>query len=365
MPARNPFTPTFGKVPPYMAGRHDILEAMGQAFENGPGNPNLSSIIIGPRGSGKTTLLACIADEALAHGWIAAKTSALPGMLDDILERAREAASEFTTPERSARVKGVGIAQVLEIEFDRTTADSGNWRTRMNKLLDALAEHDIGLLITVDEVRTDLDEMILLAATYQHFVQEDRKVALVMAGLPHQVSELIDDKSVSFLRRARQHRLSRIGDADIESAFRKTALEAGGQIDDDALLACVDASEGFPYMMQLVGFWTWDSALEERITLADAQRGIRLARQEIKEGVFDATYRELSNGDLQFLRAMLPDEHGSTLADVSTRMGVKSNYSSKYKTRLLNRGIIGERANGLLDFDLPGFRKYLQDATQG
>lgn len=34
---------------------------------------------------------------------------------------------------------------------------------------------------------------------------------------------------------------------------------------------------------------------------------------------------------------MLPDAHGSALADVSTRMGVKSNYSTKYKTRLLNR----------------------------
>lgn len=57
---------------------------------------------------------------------------------------------------------------------------------------------------------------------------------------------------------------------------------------------------------------------------------------------------------------MLPDAHGSALADVSARMGVKSNYASKYKTRLLNRGVIGERPNGLLDFNLPGFREYLE-----
>lgn len=81
---RNPFTPTFGKVPPYMAGRQDILDAMSKAFEDGSGNPNLSSILIGPRGSGKTALLACIAAEALEHGWISARVSALPGMLEDI-----------------------------------------------------------------------------------------------------------------------------------------------------------------------------------------------------------------------------------------------------------------------------------------
>ena len=358
---RNPFTPTFGKVPPRMAGRQDVLDAMSQAFEDGPGNPNLSSLIVGPRGSGKTALLACIAAEALEHGWVSARVSALPGMLEDILERAREAAAGLLEPSPGTRVKSVGIPQVLEVEFARSDASAGNWRTRMNRLLDALYEHDVGLLITVDEVRTDLDEIVQLAATYQHFVQEDRKVALVMAGLPHQVTELVDNKSASFLRRARLRRLGRVGDADVESALRKTVLDAGGGIDDDALLACVAAVEGFPYMMQLVGFWAWDSSAEGRITADDAQRGIRLARQEMTEGVLDATYRELSNGDLRFLRAMLPDAQGSTLSGISARMGVKSNYSTKYKTRLLNRGVIGERPNGTLDFDLPGFREYLEN----
>ena len=57
---------------------------------------------------------------------------------------------------------------------------------------------------------------------------------------------------------------------------------------------------------------------------------------------------------------MLADAHGSTLADVSARMGVKSNHPTKYKTRLMNRGVIGERPDGTLDFDLPGFRAYLE-----
>ena len=362
MALRNPFTPTFGKVPPYMAGRRSILEAMGQALENGPGNPNLSSIIIGPRGSGKTALLACVANEAREHGWVCAQVSAIPGMLEDILERAREEASEFVDDSSSARIKGLGIAQVVEVEFERGDRHAGNWRSRMNKLLDSLSEHDVGLLFTVDEVRTDLDEMIQLAAVYQHFVQEDRKVALVMAGLPHHVAELVDDKSVSFLRRARQHRLGRIGDADMESALRKTIVGAGGSIEEDALSACVSASDGFPYMMQLVGFWTWDNSHDGRITMDDALRGARMARQEMKSSVHDATYRELSNGDLRFLRAMMPDPHESRLSDISARMGVKSNYSSKYKERLLRRGIIGDRGGNHLGFDLPGFREYLEEA---
>jgi hypothetical protein len=42
---------------------------------------------------------------------------------------------------------------------------------------------------------------------FQHFVWERREVALLLAGLPQQVSALLRDKQVSFLRRAFQHRL--------------------------------------------------------------------------------------------------------------------------------------------------------------
>jgi len=361
MTTRNPFTPTFGKVPPHMAGRKEILDSMAQAFEAGPGNPNLSSLLIGPRGCGKTALLACIANEARAHGWVCAQVSALPGMLEDILERAYAEASEFIERGPSTRIKSIGVAQVVEVELERREPSSGNWRTRATALLDALARYDIGLLITVDEVRADLDEMVQLAAIYQHFVQEDRKVALIMAGLPHHVAELVDNRSVSFIRRARHHHLGRIGDADIESALRKTIVDAGGEASDDAIRECVESSDGFPYMMQLVGFWAWDCSREGRITHEDALRGSRLARQEIRTGIYDATFRELSNGDVRFLKAMLPDERESSLSDISARMGVKSNYSSKYKTRLLQRGVIGDRGGNHFGFDLPGFREYLAE----
>ena len=72
----NPFTPSFGKVPPHLAGRDDVLEDMRNAFENGPGDPNLSTLLIGARGSGKTALLSCIAEDALSLGWISANVSA-------------------------------------------------------------------------------------------------------------------------------------------------------------------------------------------------------------------------------------------------------------------------------------------------
>ena len=46
----------------------------------------------------------------------------------------------------------------------------------------------VGLLVTVDEVRVELDEMVRIASTYKHFVGGNRKVALLMVGLPGKVS---------------------------------------------------------------------------------------------------------------------------------------------------------------------------------
>ena len=65
---RNPFTPSFGQIPLYMAGRDLVIDEIMRAFENGVGDPNLSTILIGARGSGKTALMSLLAHEAQGFG---------------------------------------------------------------------------------------------------------------------------------------------------------------------------------------------------------------------------------------------------------------------------------------------------------
>ncbi len=356
---RNPFTPAFGTVPPVMAGRESILTTMGDAFETGPGDPNLSTILIGARGTGKTVCMTCIADEAAAHGWVTANTMAIPGMLDDIYESTLRSCKTLLDKQSRSHLPSVTIGPI-SAGWDTDKQQLGNWRSRMTDLLDELDKLGTGLLISVDEVHANLPEMIMLAAVYQLFVREGRHVALLMAGLPYHVDRLLTNESVSFLRRSQQHRLGRIIDADVRAAFRRTIEEAGKEVAPDALEACVQAIGGFAYMLQLVGYRTWiESDARPVISLDDAQRGIAAAQREIGSHILATTYRDLSDGDLRFLNAMLLDKSESTLANISRRMGVASNYASKYKSRLLSQGIIGERGRNVLGFDIPGFRGYL------
>lgn len=356
---RNPFTPTFGSIPPFMAGRETILHDIERGFDNGPGDPNLSTIFTGARGTGKTALLSYLSQEARGHGWISADVSAVPGMLEDILERANESAREFVAQKGRVQVNTVKVGPV-SVGWNYREPEGANWRTRMNALFDELTKHGIGLLITVDEVRVDLDEMVQLASVYQHFVREGRNVALLMAGLPYKVSMLLRDDSISFLRRAQQHHLGRIADYEIASALEKTVQEAGRSIGSAAIEEAVKDIDGFPYMMQLVGYRAWDARPDAcEITKDDVKRGSELARMEIRDRILETTYRELSEGDLRFLRAMLPDEGDSRVADIAKRMGVTSNYAGEYKRRLLEDGVIGERGRGRVGFDLPAFKEFL------
>ncbi|MDO4443782.1 MAG: AAA family ATPase [Slackia sp.] len=357
----NPFTPTFGIIPPCMAGREDLIEELSEAFANGLGDPNLSTIISGARGTGKTTLLSFMATEAESQGWITARTTASDGMLEDIIDQALVAARDFLDSLDGKKLTGVSIGQLISFAWDNESPRAGNWRMQMNALLDRLAEHDVGLLITVDEVRASIPEMKKLAQVYQHFVSEGRKVALLMAGLPHAVSALLSDEDVSFLRRSRKHVLGRIPDGEIRDALLFTIEQESRTIDAAALDEAVSVIDGFPYMMQLVGYRMWaENPRVERIALGDARHGIELAKREMAEGILEYTYRELSDGDKRFLTAMLPDKKDSAIADIARRMGVKSNYASQYKRRLLAQGIIGEYNKGYVRFDMPVFRDYLE-----
>lgn len=356
----NPFTPTFGIVPPYMAGRTYVIEDIVRALDRGPGDPNLATIFIGARGTGKTALLSYLADEALEHGWISVSVVAAPGMLEDIYERTKEAAAAYIDTTDSPKLKGLTAAQLFGLEWESAPREQLNWRSRMNALFKGLDRYGMGLLITVDEVSASLDEMISFAATYQLFVREGKRVGLLMAGLPHQVSALLRNQTVSFLRRSVQHRLSGVADQEIAQALVQTIASEGRMATGEAIDLMVDAIGGFPFMMQLVGYRSWDVSLGScEITVKDVQRGVALAQGDLAQRVLEPAFYELSDGDLAFLRAMLEDQDVSSVADIAQRMGVASNYASQYRARLVEQGIIGARGRGKVAFDMPHFKGFL------
>ena len=358
----NPFTPIFGQVPLHLAGRAAVIAEVEAALDGSDFDPSLVSIFVGARGIGKTALLSLLADRAEGHGWISVKVTAVKHMLDNVYEQAlKKAAHLVESPQGQKHLTGMTVSG-FGVSWQPPQTLPGTWRTKMESFLDALGDQGVGLLVCVDEVDPALDEMIELAATFQHFIGDGRKVALFMAGLPSRVLELLSSGSATFLRRACQYQLGAVSDYEIEEAFASTIRDGGRSIAPDALHAAVSAIGGFPFMMQLVGYRAWNSGGGAEVTLADVEVGAARARAELRERVYDATFRELSKGDRDFLRAMLDDEGPSNLADVRARLGKTAAQVSYQKKRLVGQGIVRDVARGVVAFDMPGMREYLCEA---
>ena len=185
---QNPFTPSFGQMPPFFAGRERILRDLEHAFDCSNRSPELTTLLLGARGTGKTALLAKVCDEARAHGWIAVNTVASSGMLDDVLIQATRKARHLVDDRgRDKRLTGVGVGQIVNLAWEDAGEEASNWRSSIEDLLDKLEAQGSGLLIAVDEVDPTVEEMIQLARVYQMLVMDDRRVSLMMAGLPFNI----------------------------------------------------------------------------------------------------------------------------------------------------------------------------------
>lgn len=231
---------------------------------------------------------------------------------------------------------------------------------KMSYLLDRLSETQTGLVITVDEIDGPIDQMVELVTTYQHFVRKGRNVAPLMEGLPYKASALLSGKTTSFLRRAARRSLGPIPSYEVKEAFRLTVENGGKQIGSEALSLASDAIAGFPFMFQLVRYRSWNATRQSgEITRELVQQGVEIEQEEFEQRALDATFAELSRGDITFLQAMNA-EGVTTREQLAQRTGKQSSYISTYKKRLPEAGVIDEPSPSKFAFALPGMGEYVQ-----
>ena len=360
----NPFTPTFGSIPVSLAGRGEIIEDVLEGLGNAPGDPNRTTVFVGARGTGKTALLAYLAEKAEQAGFVSVNVSCGDDLLEEVYEQVVEKADAFIVREADSRIVEARVGAVaVARQIDEKPTKS--WRSRMTSVLKQLDEAGVGLLITVDEVNPRHDSLKKLVDVYQHFVRERRNIALLMAGLPSNVSLLLRDDDISFFRRAFQHRMEAIPLNEVELALQETIETAGRSISRKALEMAAASTDGFAFMVQLVGYYAWrQHPAEGKITKEDVEAAIAQAKRDMERLVFESTLRDLSPKDLAFLRAMADDEGDSLISDVALRMGVDASYARHYKQRLVEQGIVGAVARGKVAFEIPGLRVYLRKTAE-
>lgn len=367
----NPFRPSFGVTPPLLAGRDAEILAFGDALDQGPGAPGRATLYTGVRGVGKTVMLNEAEAQARERGWVIVSETAVPGLIDRLVtSRLPEAAAALEMRSAGSRVTAVSLPfhlGGLTWQPPASVTDRPDLRAQMTALTDHLSQHGTGLLITLDELhQADRVGMRELAASLQHCLREERPIAFAGAGLPTAIADLLNDDVLTFLRRADRYNLGAVDPADVADALKGPLEATGHTITDKALHVATTGTGGYPFLIQLVGYWTCKlsdlpdagpSCIDEK----GAHDGVNAARRRLGSLIHEPALRGLSHIDRTFLAAMAVDEGPSRMADVAARLNADTNYASQYRLRLIAADMIHSPSRGYVDCTLPYLRDYLRE----
>jgi len=360
----NPFKPTAGANPPLLVGRDDVLTELSDALDDGPGAPGRLTLITGQRGAGKTVMLNAAEQLAADRQWVVISETATHGLVARLVQAAMRIAENLGhEQDRGRRLTGVSVVGLGSISLAERPGGPPPLREALEVVTDATVRHGTGLLITLDEIQgAERAEMRELATTIQHLLRADAEIALVMAGLPAASNDLLNDDVLTFLRRADRVVLGDVPLDDVRQALAATFSAAGRQVDPRALDMATAATNGYPFLIQLVGYHLWSrSRGASTITSTHAREGIEVARRKLGSTVHAASLAPLSDVDRTYLLAMARDEGPSRTAHVARRMRVSAGYASVYRERLIAAQMIEPAGYGRVQFALPYLRDYLRE----
>lgn len=363
----NPFHPSFGVSPPLLVGRDAILAEFDEALEDGPGSAARATLYTGARGSGKTVMLNAVEDRARRQNWLVISETASAGFLDRLTrQHLPRLLQQFDPAAVQRRLTGItGPFHIGSISWDTISAHvvEAGLRNQVELLTDLLDAQRRGLLITLDELhRNQIRELREFATVVQHAFREGRELAFAGAGLATAVSDIVSDDVLTFLRRAERHTLGSVGRSDVERALRGPIELAGRSVGQEALDEMVRGTDGYPFLIQLVGSHTWRLHPDDpEISAEDARAGVQRALRRLGALVHEPALASVSGVGRSFLFAMAQDDGPSRMADVQQRLGVDANYAGQYRLRLIAAELIEPAGYGSVDFALPYLREYLRE----
>ncbi len=361
MEYRNPFKPTAGKMPPVLVGRDKVINDFIEGMANGSGAPGRLMRVTGPRGSGKTVILSELASIAEKQGWLVVNVSGFTGLIAAIARKLTRA------PLVSAAKVTLGAAP-LAVELQSSPGGEMDFESLLSQAAQAMTARGKGLLVTVDEVQdASLEEMRELSTAIQFLIRDDLDVAFVFAGITTGVMDLLNGEAMTFLRRAKPEELKAIPLDEVAGSLRAAIEHSGFEIGDEALRIATDATAGYAYLIQLVGYHVWRAAWlrgrgdEDPIVIdeQDARTGVGEAEEEFRDAVLETAISSLPKTAIEFLMAMSDEGDVVAMSAIAKQLGKTTGYLSPYRRQLIARQVIEQTAPGYVAFSIPFMREFL------
>ena len=357
------FRPSFGNRPDQLIGRDDIIEHIIEGLQSFPGSADRSVLLIGQRGMGKTALLLELADRARELDYVSVRVTCGEAMLDNLIGLLQREGAPYIKESRRS-VTGVSAGALgfsFGLTFSEEAQRSFSFRVKLEMICEKLMQAGKRVLILADEVTPSVQEMRELATAYQELSGTETEIAIIMAGLPASISDILNYKTLTFLNRATRYELGLIPTATVEGYYHSAFKRANINASEEIIREAAAGTQGFPYQMQLVGYYlSRFSANNEPVNRQILQRVIQAALEEVDEKVFRAMLHPLSNRDISFLDAMASCDGVIKVADIEKITGLSHGTVQTYRSRLIDAGIITSPRRGELAFAFPQLADHLR-----
>ncbi|MDR0199856.1 MAG: ATP-binding protein [Streptococcaceae bacterium] len=354
---KNPFNLQFGKRPKQFLARQDVLDTFLNSLDD-MDSAEKESLLVGIRGIGKTTLLSDIAESMKVNKqWVVINTFASDHITKDISDTL---VYEYQKRFPKQKISGINIGAAgisVGLNFNNPSQKYG-FATQFRILIDAFTKEDIGILFLVDEL-VNVPEVRDFLSNYQILLRENKKMALLLAGLPNNVSSVLNDKVLTFLWRINRLELGAINTQIIlfsyEDIFENFEVSAG------VLEKAAKLTQGYPYLYQLIGYYLFQFASDaKRIGEKELDRAIEVAKNQLFDKVLKLMYLEMSPKDQEIFLALGKLESPIHFSDVASQVGETKNYTAQYRLRLIELGVIREAGYGLVEFVVPFTKDFLK-----
>lgn len=371
----NPFKPTAGKMPPILIGRQSIIDDFKEGLENGAGAPGRLMLITGQRGYGKTVMLTELGRVAKDAGWEVISETASEGMCDRL-------ASALVRPGMKLRgvnvQPSIGVSGILNASLGGASFSVDQVALTLREVVNqrlAKMPRGKGIVFTIDEAQAaSMADMVALATTIQHVIRDEdmrdvsdsdkHGVAFVFAALPSLMDELLHERALTFLRRSVQHDLGLVAYPDVRSAYIEVVREGGLAIDSEVAELAAEASDGYPYMIQLVGYYMWRAAEvrgSKEIEEADVIQGKKDALVLFDDAVCAPLFDGLTAAQKLFVKAVAKEApQPAKVSEIANRAHRSASWVSKYRASLIKERVVESAGYGLVRLSASHLAEYVQ-----
>ena len=334
----NPFTLTFGQKPTEFISRTNQIGKIIHTFDME--NPsNKVYMVAGVRGSGKTVSLAEIADHYSSNDqWIVLRLSADTDLIAGAVSELTRV-SQFHDLNLGLNLN-LGIA---ELSVNKTN-DSLEKEAMLRNILEKLKNKGKKVLFIIDEIINN-SYVKIFASNFQIYITQNYPVYLVMAGLFDNISNLQNEKSLTFLYRAPKIFLEPLSIPAMTTSYRTVF---GLPPKEAASMARL--TKGYPFAFQILGYLKWenDGTIDDILPKFD---------EELTVYAYEKIWSELSELDRKIVYII--SQGVNKTGDIRESLGVSPQLLNTYRKRLMERGVVDGSRHGELTLALPRFEEYI------